>query len=382
MKTVCENDKCTGCMACIDKCPKNAIIIKDTMVAYNAVINENKCISCGLCEKICQNNAVLKRLEPQVWYQGWCSGEKRRCEGSSGGAAMALAAAFIQKGGKVASCMFYQGEFIFKLVSEEKDLVDFAGSKYVKSNPSGIYTIIKEELKKKVNVLFIGLPCQVAAVKQYVGDNLAEAYLTTIDLICHGTPSPKMLEKFLSQYNVEAKRLDNIKFRTKGNFQISDNGKALSNLKCSDAYMISFLSGLSYTDNCYSCAYANIKRISDITLGDSWGTELSSDEWNKGISLILCQTNKGIDLLKTANMELKKVDLNNAIAHNHQLKKPSIAPIGRRVFFENLHKGMSFNLAVFKALPKECISQNIRGILKKIKSGGGQMTYQVTIYYD
>ena len=51
MKTVCENDKCTGCMACIDKCPKNAIIIKDTMVAYNAVINENKCISCGLCEK-------------------------------------------------------------------------------------------------------------------------------------------------------------------------------------------------------------------------------------------------------------------------------------------------------------------------------------------
>ena len=382
MKTVCENDKCTGCMACIDKCPKNAIIIKDTMVAYNAVINENKCISCGLCEKICQNNAVLKRLEPQVWYQGWCSGEKRRCEGSSGGAAMALAAAFIQKAGKVASCMFYQGEFIFKLVSEEKDLVDFAGSKYVKSNPSGIYTIIKEELKKKVNVLFIGLPCQVAAVKQYVGDNLAEAYLTTIDLICHGTPSPKMLEKFLSQYNVEAKRLDNIKFRTKGNFQISDNGKALSNLKCSDAYMISFLSGLSYTDNCYSCAYANIKRISDITLGDSWGTELSSDEWNKGISLILCQTNKGIDLLKTANMELKKVDLNNAIAHNHQLKKPSIAPIGRRVFFENLHKGMSFNLAVFKALPKECISQNIRGILKKIKSGGGQMTYQVTIYYD
>lgn len=381
MKTVCEKDKCTGCMACIDKCPQDAIMIKDTMVAYNAVINENKCISCGLCEKICQNNVVLKRLEPQVWYQGWCSGEKRRCEGSSGGAAMALAAAFIQKGGKVASCMFYQGEFIFKLVSEEKDLVDFAGSKYVKSNPSGVYTIIKEELKKKVNVLFIGLPCQVAAVKQYVGDSLEEAYLTTIDLICHGTPSPKMLEKFLSQYNIEAKRLNDIKFRTKGNFQISDNGKSLNNLKCADAYMISFLSSLSYTDNCYSCAYANIKRISDITLGDSWGTELSSDEWNKGISLILCQTNKGIDLLKNANMELKNVDLNNAIAHNHQLKKPSIAPIGRRVFFENLHKGMSFNLAVFKALPKECISQNIRGILNKIKRGG-QMTYKITIYYD
>lgn len=50
--------------------------------------------------------------------------------------------------------------------------------------------------------------------------------------------------------------------------------------------MISFLSSFSYIANCYSCVYANIKRISDITFDDSWGTELSSDEWNKGIELL------------------------------------------------------------------------------------------------
>lgn len=69
-----------------------------------------------------------------------------------------------------------------------------------------------------MNVLFIGLPCQVTAVKQYVRDNLEEAHLTTIDLIYYGMLSLKMLEKFLSQYNIKTKKLDNIKFRTKGNF--------------------------------------------------------------------------------------------------------------------------------------------------------------------
>lgn len=369
MKTVCEKDKCTGCMACIDKCKKNAIVIEDTMMTYNAVIDENKCISCGACMKVCQNNAPLKGYNPIAWHQGWCKDKKKRYEGSSGGVAMALAGAFIQSGGKVAACMFHEGNFIFKLVSEKNELENFAGSKYVKSNPIGIYSIIKKEIENKIKVLFIGLPCQVAAVKQYLGP-LSENYLTTIDLICHGTPSPKILDLFLKQYNIYAKKLNNIKFRTKGKFQISDNGKVINKRNCADAYMISFLSSLSYTNNCYSCHYANIKRVSDITLGDSWGTELPSEEWSKGISLILCQTQKGIDLLKNSNIELKKVDIKNAINHNHQLENPSIAPMGRETFFENLYRGKSFNLSVFKVLPKEYISQNIKGILRKIRGGG------------
>lgn len=61
MKTVCEKDKCVGCMACIDICRKDAISIKDSVKTYNAVIDVNKCISCGLCEKVCQNITPISK---------------------------------------------------------------------------------------------------------------------------------------------------------------------------------------------------------------------------------------------------------------------------------------------------------------------------------
>lgn len=71
MRTVCRENSCTGCMACIGKCTKNAITIKDSMVAYNAVIDEDKCINCGMCEKVCPNNQVVEKRKPIDWKEGW-----------------------------------------------------------------------------------------------------------------------------------------------------------------------------------------------------------------------------------------------------------------------------------------------------------------------
>ena len=93
-----------------------------------------------------------------------------------------------------------------------------------------------------------------------------------------------------------------------------------------DKYSISFLNSISYTENCYHCQYANIMRVSDITLGDSWGSNLDIQEQRKGISLILNQTQKGKELLEQSELELMDVELNRAIEHNHQLRHPSIKP--------------------------------------------------------
>ena len=38
MTTVCEKGKCTGCMECIDICPKKAIKVIDSWLEYNAVM--------------------------------------------------------------------------------------------------------------------------------------------------------------------------------------------------------------------------------------------------------------------------------------------------------------------------------------------------------
>ena len=242
--------------------------------------------------------------------------------------------------------------------------------KYVKSHPQGAYKKVKELLKQGEKVLFIGLPCQVAALKIFVGEKLQEN-LYTADLICHGTPSPKLLELFLKQYDYTLKDLKDIKFRVKGKFQVREGYKGITTTGVTDSYLISFLNGICYTENCYRCQYARLERVSDITLGDSWGTELADDEMRKGISLLLCQTEKGVRLAEGAGLKLMRVDLDRAVAQNAQLKTPMKRPAARDDFFQKIGSGKKYNKVIFKLYPKQSMKQWVKGILIKAHLYGG-----------
>lgn len=372
MKTVCELNKCAGCMACINVCPKDAIEIKDTLDAYNAVIDTDKCINCDACHNVCPNNNSVEFKSPIKWYQGWTTDEELRKKCSSGGLATAISLAFVKNGGYVYSCVFENGEFTFKRAKTAKEVMAFTGSKYVKSNPSGVYKHIRDDLREGKRVLFIGLPCQVAAVKNYVGNKFQEN-LYTIDLICHGTPSPRLLEIFLSQYDKQLKSFSNISFRVKAKMQMHVDSKGIVTKGVSDKYTIAFLNGLTYTENCYTCSYAQKKRISDITLGDSWGSELPFEEKRNGISLVLIQTEKGLEILGKSDLVLETVDINKAIQNNHQLEHPSEKPKQRISFFRGIRGNKEFNSLVFHTYPKQCIRQNVKEMLIKAKilRGGG-----------
>lgn len=137
-----------------------------------------------------------------------------------------------------------------------------------------------------------------------------------------------------------------------------------------DKYSISFLNSISYTENCYHCQYANIMRVSDITLGDSWGSNLDIQEQRKGVSLILNQTLKGKELLEQSELELMDVELNRAIEHNHQLKHPSIKPNTRKIFFDEIKNGKNFNAIVRKLYPKQSAKQIVKMLLIKAKIMG------------
>lgn len=126
---------------------------------------------------------------------------------------------------------------------------------------------------------------------------------------------------------------------------------------------MAFLHGLCYTENCYACQYARLERVSDVTLGDSWGTDLPIEEQKKGISLALIQTEKGQKLLSDAGVITLEVDHEKARKANNQLYEPSHKPNeARDKFFDMLQKEKSFSLAVYSVYTKACIRQNIKAL--------------------
>ena len=378
MLTICEERMCAGCMACVDACPTGAARVKPGIDFYRPIIDQEKCIDCGRCAKVCQQLHPAAFREPAVWYQGWAEDPAERGASSSGGFASAIARFFAASGGAVCACAFSEGRFGFAVADDPGEIDRFRGSKYVKSNPSGIYSQVRDLLKDGRQVLFIGLPCQVSAMRNFVGERL-ERCLYTVDLICHGTPSPQLLEMFLREHGYDLGALKDIAFRRKARFQLCNGEVTIDRPGVTDRYLVAFLEGLDYTENCYSCAYARRERVSDLTLGDSWGTELV-DEAGDGVSLALCLTCKGEELLRLAGLKLLPVDEERAISKNKQLSRPMECPVAHEGFLCDISSGVAFELAVKRALPKQCRRQDAKRILTRLglwkPSGGG---YQMII---
>ena len=375
MKTVCKLNKCVGCHACEDLCPKGAIQIVDGVEYLNAVIDEERCINCNICDKVCQVNHPIEKMKPVKWFQGWSENEDVRKKSSSGGLAAELSRTIVKEGGLVCSCVFEDGQFVFKFAECVEDLKKFAGSKYVKSNPTGGYKIIKAQLNEDKTVLFIGLPCQCAAVKKTT-EKVKKGTLYTVDLICHGTPSPEILNSFFNQYHCSLKDIQTIRFRDKGQFSLEKDEKHFVTPGSMDCYSVAFLNGLTYTENCYECVYADSHRVTDITIGDSWGTELS--ESGKGVSLIICNTEMGKELARRSNVYLTDVNIENAIASNPQLGSAMEIPEKREDFFKGYKEGKKFNILVMKCCTKKWFRQFIKRQLIKAKILRGGVTYCIS----
>lgn len=369
--TVCSKHMCAGCMLCTEICPAGAIKVVKEIEAYDAVVDNTKCSACKCCHKLCPQNNPPKFRTPVEWYQGWSTAVTIRMHGSSGGLAMAIAVQFIEDGGEVCTCRFRDGEFGFAFYQSTKEIMEAAGSKYVKSDPSGIYKPLMEKLKMGRKVLMIGLPCQVAAVINMAGDLYAEK-LYTVDLICHGTPAPELLSTYLKGKDIRLDAIQDISFRGKNTFYLKKGNKVVEKYHI-DSYTFAFLASLSYTENCYQCNYARLQRVSDITLGDSWESDLPKSEQEKGISLILCQSDKGKKLLKSKDLQLHDVDLDFAVAANGQLQKPSSCPKARIRFLSEIRRGRKFDTALYMVKPMRGIKNLIKKfVLRKSVCGGGE----------
>ena len=319
--------ECTGCMACVAICPKEAISTTYSEFGYRIpVIDKSKCVQCGLCAKVCRTTLTDSNSSTSDTYIAYNTNDDMRFQSASGGVFSSLAKLFISQGGVVAgsNLSFENGEVTVKhiIVDNEKDLLFLLGSKYVESDCSCVYRQIEDYLKKETSVLFCGTSCQVKALYRYLEiRHISTNVLYTIDLICHGVPGIKLLRDYLNVTGFKLEKISGFKFRTKENGIISyqfsgktDNSGDMVIPASHSSYYDLFLHSDSYRDQCYNCEFSNTNKPGDITIGDYFearqdypelfqqGGVLSDSDY---LNCLLVNSIKGQELLKVYGKQLR-----------------------------------------------------------------------------
>ena len=330
---------CCGCKACEQICAHKAISFQsDDEGFWYPSVNEVNCVQCGLCEKVCPMKDAEKVLHPKGKAHAFQLSDKEQLlNSSSGGVFFAVASTILKENGVVYGAAFDGKVVKHKRVDSLDGLSALMGSKYVQSDTGDTYSQVKQDLKKGKKVFYTGTPCQIAGLRL----NLRKEHdsLFTADLVCHGTPSPKILAdtishiedrlnaRFLS-YSFRDKKVGGWSCSSSSSYEKGNRHTYLKYRKEMEAYFNAFISGHLMRKNCYQCPFARIERPGDITIADFWGVKKLHPEFpniNKGMSLFICNTIKGslmLQLLSTNNFA-KEVDLQEAADNNRNLLSPT-----------------------------------------------------------
>ena len=365
-----DEDRCSGCGACSQICPKGAIAMgTDENGFLYPEINAGKCVLCGLCLKKCINeNPVYENSNEPECYAVMASDEIRMAS-SSGGMFTLAAKNILDKGGFVCGAA-YRNDFSVEhiIINQKEELSKLRGSKYIQSHTDGVYKQIKKLLESGKPVLFSGLPCQIAGLNSFLGKKYDNLY--NIELLCHGITSFKVFEKYRKDV-LEGKKLTDLQFKSKKpwgwrsgiNAEFAD-GSTYSVPSKSDPYFIAFNKSISSNGACAKCRSNVLPRQGDLMIGDFWGISKKDPEMydNKGTSIVLVNSEKGARLfeeLKPLMKKCKREPLSIALDNNKAIIRPYASHKNRNQFFEYLDR------LNFESLATGCLNNRLYHEIKK-----------------
>ncbi len=365
---ICPIDQCTGCFACMNRCPKDAITcVTDVYGRTVPQIDPAVCVRCGLCKEVCPQLHLVKKEKSFMCYAAQRTEESEKMCSSSGGIGAVLTEQFLADGGVVyGAAVNDEGSVCHTSAENQEDGRKFRGSKYVQSYIGQSYREVKKQLESGRRVLFTGTPCQIAGLKSYLTKEYENLYC--VDIICHGVPPMKYLSEHIS-FVTNGKKMDEISFRGgKQDFCLtlrSDSEEIYSVDKFHDIYYHTFLKSVTYRENCYQCLYAEDRRVGDITLGDFWGLDRSTLKTNQkgNISVVLVNTEKGQQLFNGIQNKIlfEERKLEEAVQGNPQLRRPALPHKYREIFLKKYEKGMGFERAVKETgIPREMMIKNLK----------------------
>lgn len=335
---------CTGCKACYNGCPINAIEMKKNKNGFTYPSVKESCINCGKCVKICPAlHDIVRKEKTEIDSFAALNVDKEEIKlSSSGGIFLKTAKYVINELSGVVFGTVYTDELKVRVqkADKEAELYKMAGSKYVYSDVGTTYREVEKELKAGRVVLFSGVSCQIAGLYHYLGKEYSK--LISLEVLCHGAPSQDLFDKYLHHMQRKHKnKIISINQRDKSKpwnplitklIRIDFENKTMVRSEDFDPYMSFYIREFAYRDACYECKYVGANRTGDLVLGDFGGLgimEKCSLKVDDGVSLLLINTKKGRELLdQIEGIQMEKRNLNEVIKLNSCLrshvKKPAV----------------------------------------------------------
>ena len=345
---------CTGCSACAASCRFGAIaMVSDDEGFLRPSIVISRCVGCGACSTACPELYPVSRSDiPIEALACWDKDGERRASATSGGVFMLLADAVLGRGGWVCGAVFDDAFDVRHIVTRDRAIVEsMRGSKYVQSDVATALSVCADRLRAGELVLFTGTPCQVAAMRK-LSEKIPTGNLITVDVLCHGAPSPLFWREYRWFREKESgSKITGASFRKKDpSWTIFSmemrflDGSTRSWPTTDDLYLRAFLGDFISRPSCCKCPYVGTRRLGDLTLADFWGYVSESrchrnDE--RGISLVLVDTQQGAKELAAISESLVMVQkkLQEAIEGNGPLRLPFRANSRRDEFWSIFRKG-------------------------------------------